>query len=314
MTAPQPTISVCLCSHNPRPEYLRRTLESLARQSHPADRWELIIIDNASDPPLASLLGQFACLPAHSLVCEPQAGLVRARLRAIAESRGELLIFFDDDNLPSSDYLERALERMEADPKLGIAGGRVLGEFEIPPALWVRPFLPYLAIRDHGDRPIIGGESDRYHPWYPIGAGMILRREVALRYADQLAGDDLRVDLDRLGGRLTGGGDIDMVMTALEGGWLASYFPDLTIRHLIPAGRLRLGYLRRLLHDTHASCDHYYYQRGIGRPPRRWPLEYPACMAQFLLRGALHPLALYLATRAARGRYRAWHAHQRKAP
>src|SRR4051812_40600623 len=37
-----------VCTHNPRADYLRRVLNALRVQSFAVDRWELIIIDNAS--------------------------------------------------------------------------------------------------------------------------------------------------------------------------------------------------------------------------------------------------------------------------
>ena len=45
--------SVVMCTHNPRPEILARTLAALRAQTAPLGRWELVIVDNASTPPVA---------------------------------------------------------------------------------------------------------------------------------------------------------------------------------------------------------------------------------------------------------------------
>ena len=45
----QTSLSVIICTHNPRPEYFRRALESLHAQTMPFEQWELLIIDNASE-------------------------------------------------------------------------------------------------------------------------------------------------------------------------------------------------------------------------------------------------------------------------
>ena len=45
-------ISVIVCTHNPRPDYLRRVLDALYAQTLPKTDWELILIDNANDMPL----------------------------------------------------------------------------------------------------------------------------------------------------------------------------------------------------------------------------------------------------------------------
>ncbi|MGA2852681.1 MAG: glycosyltransferase, partial [Verrucomicrobiota bacterium] len=47
-------ISIIICTHNPREDYLRRVLEALRAQTLPARDWELLLVDNASEKPLAS--------------------------------------------------------------------------------------------------------------------------------------------------------------------------------------------------------------------------------------------------------------------
>ena len=98
-------ISVIICSHNPRAPYLRRVLDALRAQTLPAKDWELLLIDNASGEPLA---GQFdlAWQPNARHVRENKIGLTPARLRGIAESKGDLLVFVDDDNVLRADYLQ----------------------------------------------------------------------------------------------------------------------------------------------------------------------------------------------------------------
>ena len=43
------TLSVIICTHNPRLDYLRRTFDALKLQTLDRDQWELLLIDNASD-------------------------------------------------------------------------------------------------------------------------------------------------------------------------------------------------------------------------------------------------------------------------
>ncbi len=45
-------ISVIIPTHNPRMDYLARVLEALRGQTLPPERWELLIVDNNSQPPL----------------------------------------------------------------------------------------------------------------------------------------------------------------------------------------------------------------------------------------------------------------------
>jgi glycosyltransferase involved in cell wall biosynthesis len=42
-------LSVVICTRNPRPKSLRRVLQALSHQTLPLNRWELLVIDNASE-------------------------------------------------------------------------------------------------------------------------------------------------------------------------------------------------------------------------------------------------------------------------
>jgi glycosyltransferase involved in cell wall biosynthesis len=45
----RPHLSVIICTHNPRKDYLERVLKALQEQTLPSESWELLLIDNASD-------------------------------------------------------------------------------------------------------------------------------------------------------------------------------------------------------------------------------------------------------------------------
>ena len=143
----QASTSVILCTHNPRPEYLGRVLASLRGQALPAKEWELLLIDNASEQPLA----QTVDISWHSRgrhIREDELGLTAARLRGIQESSGELLVFVDDDNLLAPDFLDQATAISAWCPALGVFGAGVFEpEFETQPPPELRPYLNLLALR-----------------------------------------------------------------------------------------------------------------------------------------------------------------------
>src|ERR1039457_2192213 len=94
----QVLLSVILCTHSPRSNYIRRRLEGLKAQTLPKDQWELLLIDNASEVLLANVL-DISWHPLARHVREDELGSTPARLRGIRESKGELLAFADDDNV-----------------------------------------------------------------------------------------------------------------------------------------------------------------------------------------------------------------------
>ena len=245
-------ISVLLCTHNPDLSRLDRCLAGLSQQSLAGSLWELLVIDNASSPPLSRERFQLAGSVQLRLIREPQLGLTPARLAGIAAARGDLLVLVDDDNVLAPDYLVNALALMEAEPFVGAAGGILEGEYEVTTPEWIGPYLNLLGIRDFGPRPIRALIYNQVGPWEPIGAGMVIRRNVALHYT-HLASDPLRRQLDRRGAGLASCGDTDMARCGPELGYYLAYEPSLRLVHLIPAFRLRFGYMLRLVYGIKRS-------------------------------------------------------------
>lgn len=231
-------ISLCLCTHRPRPEILSRCLDALRHQSLPARDLELVVIDNASPDPLDSARLGLATFPFPArLIREGHLGLTHARLRALRESRGPILLFVDDDNLIAPDYATEALRFLEATPGAGAVSGRSLGEFEIPPPDWCDPQIRLaLALRNLAEpaRRLEGVLA-------PLGAGLVIRREAFL-HAAQLP----FLLTDRRGCELSSGGDSELGHRLRLAGWELWYDRALVLTHLIPADRLTLPYFERL--------------------------------------------------------------------
>src|SRR5438477_701508 len=94
----KPEVSVVICTKDPVEHIFARTLDSIDRQTLSKQRFELIVVDNNSNPPLdaAKLQGGHAIEPI--IVREPQQGLSQARCAGIAVARADLFVFVDDDN------------------------------------------------------------------------------------------------------------------------------------------------------------------------------------------------------------------------
>jgi glycosyltransferase involved in cell wall biosynthesis len=245
--APRP--AVILCTHNPRADYLARTLAALAAQTLPASAYDLLVVDNASREPVA---GRFdlAWHPSARMVVEPSLGLTHARLRGIAEADNDLLVWVDDDNLLAPDYLAQAQSLARDWPMLGAWGcGHFTPEWETPPSPDFAPYLDYLAVgRTPADR--WGNRAFDYSAM-PAGAGLCCRRPVARRYAATVAADPRRALLGRTGAGLGACEDFDLCLHAIDLGLGTGVFPRLRLTHLMPAGRVREDYLLRLV-EGHA--------------------------------------------------------------
>jgi len=236
-------ISVIICTHNPREDYLRRTLESLERQSLLKADWELLLIDNASDD-LLSDAWDLSWHPNGKHVLEKKLGLTPARIRGVKESSGELLLYVDDDNVLAPDYLERSLEIAARMPFLGCFGaGRLEPEFEEEPAPEFQPYTKRLALRTV-DAPIWSNDPRDSNPW---GAGLVVKKSIAQAYSETVESSETRFLLDRKGEGLNAGGDDEFSWISYDRGLGKGIFPELKIIHLIDRNRLSREYLLKLV-------------------------------------------------------------------
>jgi glycosyltransferase involved in cell wall biosynthesis len=253
-------VSVIVCTHNPRTVYLSRTLEGLKTQTLDTSRWELIVVDNASSPPLAPRI-DISWAPSGRIVSEPTPGLTPARIRGIRESTGDLLVFVDDDNVLAPDYLEVAAQTAEQKPFLGSWSGQCKGEFEETPPEWTKRYWGNLVIREFAAD--TWSNLPRLADSMPCGAGLCVRRSVALHYVELHETGKRRFQLDRTGESLASGGDNDLAACACDIGMGVGLISRLRLTHLIPPERLTADYLARLAEGIYASSTLLDWERGL---------------------------------------------------
>lgn len=269
-------VSVILPTHNPRAIPLERTLQSLREQCLPKEQWELLLIDNKSSLALSTQL-DISWHPNGHIILEETLGLTPARLAGISSAKASLIVFVDDDNVLASNYLDMALAIANREPRVGAWGGAVLPEFEQEAPKWTRDYWFMLALREC-DSPRVAFDSSDSQA-LPCGAGLCVRSEIAKGYAEATTGNTLKASLDRKGGSLASSGDTDIAYTALDMGYGIGIFPELSLVHLIPPGRLEPDYLVRLWEDMNYSHHVMVYLReGYIVPPvkhfRGWLRRY----------------------------------------
>lgn len=241
-------ISVVIPTRNPHPDRLRRSLAGLGGQTLPSAQWELIVVDNASNPPVGAQFHPLLADLGAQIVNAPVPGLTLARVAGLRAARGDVVVFVDDDNVLDRAYLEKVARVFDRLKSLGAAGGPVIPEWETPPPPWTTEFHGLLALRNLGsETQVARGRPEAAWPRFaPVGAGLAVRRQPALAYAEAISGNPWRLSLDRAGSSLASGGDNDLVFTILHQSWDVGYFPELRLSHLIPASRLDPRYLAQL--------------------------------------------------------------------
>jgi GT2 family glycosyltransferase len=101
-------------------------LESLALQNYPRDRFEVIVVDDASSLRLDLVVAAFRERLSLTLLKQSRgAGPSVARNRGAASAQGEFLAFTDDDCAPAPDWLQQLGARFISTPG-HVIGGRVI--------------------------------------------------------------------------------------------------------------------------------------------------------------------------------------------
>jgi len=237
--------SVVIATYN-RANDLRETLDSLSGL-RPEGGWEAIIVDNNSTDDTRDVVHAARdTFPAPlRYLAEPEQGRSPALNAGIRLAQGEIIVTTDDDVRVEPDWLERAgagFERHACD----YVGGRVLPIWGGPRPAWLANHggqqWAVIALLDYGSEPMAFGAR------VPLGVNMAFRRDAFVRAGllDPKTG--------RKAGTLLGQEVREWCIRARSAGLTGMYIPDMVVRHVIPASRLRKQYFRR-----------WFYWRGISR-------------------------------------------------
>jgi GT2 family glycosyltransferase len=202
-----------------RPERLERALSALRAQTFPADRFELIVVDDGSGPETAALLARESARtepPALRVIRrDVSGGPAAARNTGWRAARAPLVAFTDDDCEATPGWLEAGVAACRARP-----GSFVQGPTSAIPSEWERfgPFSHTMDVRR------LGPAFETANIFYP------------------------RDLLERLGGfdeqaYKRSGEDMDLAWRAIESGVEPVWAPDAQMHHAVedlgPIGMLR---------------------------------------------------------------------------
>ncbi len=235
-------VTVAIPTYN-RADFLRQTLAGIAAQQFPRDHFEVLVIDNNSTDHTRAVVAEFAgATPAPRHILETQQGLDYGRNRAIAEARGDVIVFGDDDILVQPDWLAQMAVPLLADAatrKIGAIGGEVIPVFPDGLPDWVREWHAPLAFRE-GTGPLEARHS-------PMGANLAFPKWVFARLGV------FHTALDRAAGNYFSGGDSEMVRRVRAAGLEVWFAPAAAVKHQMPASRTTFRYARRHAFDSARS-------------------------------------------------------------
>lgn len=248
--------SVIFCTYN-REKYIYNALKSIAEQDFPVDKYEIVLINNNSTDSTAELCQQFKKdYPQVDFryYIETQQGLSYARNRGVGESRGELLVFVDDDATVFEHYLSSIDQFFKDYPQAVACGGPIKPVYESGEPRWL----------SHYTNALVGGalyEGEQIKPFkrgkYPGGGNSAFRKEVFEKYGL------FNVDLGRKPGSLMGAEEKDLYNRISSGKDIFYYLPQMGIYHYIPESKLTDSYFNQLTYSIGKS--EYIRTRSISK-------------------------------------------------
>ena len=117
-------ISIIVPTRNRRGK-IEKCLRAIADQTYPHDRFEVIVVDDGSDAPLATIILPFRAHLQLQLIEQEKAGPARARNTGAKHASGRLLVFTDDDCEPNPGWLAALHTHFQRCPDRAIGGATI---------------------------------------------------------------------------------------------------------------------------------------------------------------------------------------------
>lgn len=228
-----------LFSTRDRANVLRRTLDAMARLEPPEGGFEIIVGDNGSGDDTAAVLNSAAGrVPLRSFT-ESVPGKNRVLNRAVDMSRGELLVFTDDDVLPDPGWLKAYVVAAEAFPDDAVFGGAIMPDFPTSAPGWVRELSPLVQkfAFSRFDPGVPAGPMRNS----PTGPNMMIRRKVfeTFQYNESIG---------PAGKNYAMGSETELLSRLHDAGYRFIFVPKAPVRHIVREEQTTLAWLAGRAH------------------------------------------------------------------
>jgi len=235
-----PFLSVIIPTRN-RATLLYNTLESLTMQTYPANRFEVIVVDNGSTDSTAEVCKHFErWIPQLKRIYDPRPGLHNGRHTGLDAANGDILVYADDDIEALPTWLEGVAESF-ADPDVALVGGKILPKFESSPPEWVDLlssksatgwYLGWFSILDFGEKVL---EIPHEYVW---GCNFSIRKDV-LKKVGGFHPDAFPQELIKY----RGDGETAVSFAVRDLGLKAIYNPKAAVYHFVSTQRMTADYI-----------------------------------------------------------------------
>ena len=229
------------------------TLESIVKQTMDADKFEVIVVDNGSTDHTRDICESYQCkIVNFKYIYDPSPGLHVGRNRGLQESKGNIIVYADDDIIALPTWLS-AISRIFAEmPEVALIGGNNYPKFEgeVPEwlgELWeerdeIRILSSYSCLE-------FLGENRYIDPSYVYGCNFAVRKKILLEtkgfHPDGMPKEYLYY---------RGDGESFVSEFIKRNAYKAYYCNDASVYHRVSGSRMTLQYL-----------DQISFRKGVSR-------------------------------------------------
>lgn len=223
-----------------RSRILDRALASVAAQSLPRDRFEVIVVDNGSTDDTAAVCAAWAQrIPNFRRIMDDRPGLHIARHTGLRAAQSELIVYADDDIRALPTWLEGMVSAFE-NASTGLVGGNIFPDFESRAPDWWEHIkqntswgwaVPPLSVLNFGNTPTT------ISPSYIWGCNFGVRRQLLIEVGG-FHPDGMPVELLHR----RGDGESHVAKEIVNKGYCAGFEPKASVYHLVSDERLSPTY------------------------------------------------------------------------
>lgn len=206
-------VSAVMCTRN-RSQSVGQAVTAVLANEYPT--FDMIVVDQSTDDSTGAVLRPIAeADPRLTYLHVNEPGLSRAYNTGIKSTKGDVLVFTDDDCVASTDWISTIVAAFDAEPDGGLLYGQVI-PYEEGEGYNLTPMIAI----DHPQRM---GKKEGFKV-FGMGANFAARRSLfeTIGYFDEVLGG---------GGPLKSSQDFDLVYRVYQGGAITLLRPEVTMRH-----------------------------------------------------------------------------------